>query len=101
MPAIVKRNSESVYKLHSGGWARIPFYNNLMLHISSRINDFKDKGLFTLRDICDPVFWASLGSNHMKRIAGMCFRTMVGEGRFPLKSRRYKRSPTKYYEFSK
>lgn len=100
MPEIIKRNSEYVYRLHSGCWAEMSFYNELYKHIASRIDDFRDKELFKLKDVCDKTFWASL-SPHMRRIAGMCFRTMVAEKRFHLTPRCYKRSPTKYYQFSK
>jgi len=100
LPEIIKHNSEYVYRLSSGRWASIPFYNEIMTHVTRRLGNFEDKGLFTLRDVCDKEYWASL-SIHMRRIAGMCFRTMIDEKRFPLIPRSYKRSPTRYYEFSK
>lgn len=101
MPEVIKYQSESVYKLYSGRWARIPFYNTLKEHIADRIHLFETKDKFTLRQLCGEEFWSTIESIHLKRIAGMCFRTMVGEGLFPVVWKRYKRTATKFYEFLK
>lgn len=101
MPEIIKHQEQSVYKLYSGRWARISFYNALQKHISGRINQFETRGKFTLRQLCGDEYWSSIESVHLRRIAGMCFRTMVGERVFPLVLKRFKKSPTRYYEFTK
>lgn len=101
MPKIVNNAvGEKCYKLDSGYKAPISLYKSLKEHIKLRLKTFKGRSSFTVRELCGEEYWLGITCNHMKRIGGMCFRTMVGDNDFDIEKAGMK-SATKLYQFKK
>jgi hypothetical protein len=101
MPKTVKDKFGNEWcELYSGYKAPKSLYASLKAHINSvEISKWSDKPRFTLRQICGRDYWEGITNNQMKRLAGMCFRTMVREGDFPIEFKQYKKSATNYYRY--
>lgn len=98
MPKKITKDGIQVFKLNSGYTATFELYQEVFEEAKSQLNLMRGKQRFTVKDLCSREFYEGL-SPGLKRRVGMCFRTMVLEGLFPVKFQRYKRSATKHYVF--
>jgi hypothetical protein len=62
--------------LEGGQYMDGPLYRRVKIEVLARIPDLPPAGIFPLRKICSPEFWASL-DNVDKRQAGRCLMHLV------------------------
>lgn len=99
MPQIIKKDGVEVYLLRFGYTAPISVLDSLKAHVADRFDKVRSMQRFKLTDLCDPDYWEGLNSDYMRRLAGLCFRTLVEEGVFPVKFKQYLKYDTNYYVF--